>query len=78
MQDRHIMHFTHCTNIRRLRQVRNRRAIPGVGLTEMNVRHRRVNEVLVVVSPSYKIGHKRQKGFMLTTCIQVMGEAEID
>ena len=26
----------------------------------------------------YKTGHKRQKGFMQTTCIQVMGEAEID
>jgi hypothetical protein len=66
MLSRHTMHFTHCTNISRLRQVRTRRAVPGVRLTEMNVRHRRVNEVLVVVSPSYKTGHKRQKALVLT------------
>ena len=41
MQSRHTMRFTHCTNIRRLRQVRNWGAVPIVRLIEANLRRRR-------------------------------------
>ena len=78
MQSRHTMHFTHCTNIRRLRQVHNWGAVPGVGLMEMNVRHRRVNEVLVVVSPSCKTGLKRQNRFSLTIQLQIQRQQVLD
>lgn len=71
LQNRHTAGFAHCTNIRRLRQMRDWRAVPGVGLTEMHVRHRLVDEVLVVVSPSYRPGHKRETSLHPTNWIQL-------
>jgi hypothetical protein len=53
------------------RQVSNLAAMPVLGLMEMNVRQRRRNEVLVVVSPSYRTGHKRQNGFTLANRLEI-------
>jgi hypothetical protein len=39
---------------------------------EMSVRQRRGNEVLVVVNPSYKTGHKRQKLINLTARMPIV------
>jgi hypothetical protein len=54
-----------------LRQVPNLDAMPVVGLMEMSLRQRSGNRLAVVVSASYKTGHKRQELPGLTTRILV-------
>ena len=62
MQSRHTMRSTHCTNIRRLRQVRNWGAVPIVRLIEANLRRRRgIWQVVNVFRPRSmpgKVNHR--------------------
>jgi hypothetical protein len=58
--------------------VPNQDAVPAVGLKEMGLYRRSGNGAAVVVSPSYEIGHKRQKLPGLTTRILIQKPPDVE
>ena len=71
-QQRLAEHFLQCTCVWGVWQVPNLDAVPAMGLKEIGLRQRSGNRLAVVVSPSYKIGHKRQKAFVLTNRMPIL------